>query len=34
MQRMDETLAGFVLTVESTYPGPAQEIMYGKLVKA
>ena len=33
MQGMNDALAGFVLTVESTYPGPAQEIMYGKLVK-
>lgn len=33
MQRMDDMLPDHVLGVESSYPGPAQEIMYGKLIK-
>jgi hypothetical protein len=33
MQKLDALLPDHVLGVQSTFPGPAQEIMLGRLVK-
>jgi hypothetical protein len=33
MQKIDELLPDHVLGVQSTFPAPAQEIMFGRLIK-
>lgn len=33
LQKLDELLPDHVLGVQSSYPGPAQEIMMGRLIK-